>query len=146
MRQLAEMSAFVISLLAMAKTDASDAGVIAWQKLAARLLNSAAKVPDIGRNMLRHPDLRHSFFNAAYVEEAFYTSLLDEVRDSLFWSELVANMASNTLERATPPDELEKLSDEERQARVSALENAVWREVTRHGIDRLMFLLPEEAS
>ena len=144
MSHLAEMMAFVLSLLGMVKSDLHDPRADAWQKLAASLLKAARGVPSIGQHMELHPELRHWFFSPEYINRAFYTQLLDEVRDALFWSELVGRMAEHTLEHALPQEELETISDEERMARTSSLESALWHEVTHHGLDRLIFMLPEE--
>lgn len=146
LHHLAEMTAFALSLMGIAKQHLKNPAVDEWQKLGAKLLQEAHSVPAIGKDMEHHPELGHWFFTASYVDRAFYSELLDEVRDALFWSELVTNMATNTLERLTPPQELESLSDDERLARLAALESALWKEVTRHGIDRLIFLLQDEES
>lgn len=146
MRHLAEMMAYLLSQLSMVKNDLNDARADAWQRLAASILKTAHGVPSIGRDMEVHPELNHSFFTPAYIDRAFFATVLDEVRDALFWAELVGHMAEHTLEHALPPEEVEKMSDEERAARTSSLENALWREVTHHGIDRLIFMLPEGDS
>lgn len=146
LRHLAEMTAFVLSLMGVAKQHLANPAIDDWQKLGTKLMKKAQSVPSIGKDMEMHPELGHWFFTSSYIDTAFYTELLDEVRDSLFWSELVSNMATNTLERALPPEELESLSDAERLARIASLENALWKEVTRHGIDRLIFLLQGEES
>jgi hypothetical protein len=38
------------------------------------------------------------------------------------------------------------MSDEERTARVSSFEKALWNEVGRHGMERLLFMLPPSES
>ena len=143
MRHLAEMMAYLLSQLSMVKSDLTDPRADTWQRLIVSILKSAHKVPAIARDMEQNPDLRHWFFTPSYLRRAFYTALMDEVRDALFWSELVGRMAEHTLEHALPPDVVETMSDEERVARTSSLENALWHEVTHHGLDRLIFMLPE---
>lgn len=146
MRDLAEMNALALSVLGLVKSEVEAPRAEAWQTLGSRLMKIAHDVPSISRDMELHPELRHWFFTPDYVNHAFYTSLLDEFRDSLFWSELVGRMADHTLEHALSPEELEAMSEEERQARTASLEGALWHEVTHHGLDRLIFLLPEEGS
>ena len=144
MRHLAEMAALTLSLLSIVKPEVDDAQAASWQSLGASILKSAHQVRSIGKDMELHPELRHWFFTPSYVNRAFFTTLLDEARDALFWSELVGRMAEHTLEHALPAEELETMSDEERAMRTSSLESALWHEVTHHGLDRLIFMLPEE--
>lgn len=144
MRQLAEMMAYVLTQLSMVRPDIHDARAEDWQRLSASILKAAHKVPSIAADMERQPELGHWFFSPSYINRAFFTGLMDEVRDALFWAELVGRMAEHTLEHALPPDVLENMSDEERQIRTSSLESALWHEVTHHGLDRLIFMLPEE--
>ena len=146
LRQLAEMMAYLLTQLSMVKSDLSDNRADTWQRLSASILKTAHSVPSIGRDMEMHPELRHFFFTPSYVNRAFFTEVLEEVRDALFWSELVGRMAEHTLEHALPPDVVETMSDEERAARTSSLESALWHEVTHHGLDRLIFMLPEGDS
>lgn len=147
MRNLAEMSAFVLLLVSMAKHDSTvDDRVKDWLNLVTKLIRFAKTAPRVARTMERNRELGQWFFTPQYASTAFYMELLDEVRDAVFWSELVSNMAHHTLEHATPPAELATLSNEERQLRVAELEGALWHEVTHHGLDRLVFLLPEAAE
>lgn len=145
MRTLAEISALALSLLGTVKSEfANEPKVDAWQSLCATLLKKAKSVPSIARDMELHPELCHWFFKPQYVDRAFFTSVLDEARDAIFWSELVGRVAEHTLEQALPEETLQKMSDEERVMRTSSLESALWHEVMHHGLDRLVFLLPEE--
>ena len=146
LRHLAEMAAMSISLLSTAKNEIDAKKAEKWQQTCAAVLKAARGVNAIGKDMELHPELRHWFFTPAYVNSAFFTELLDEARDATFWSELVGRMAEHTLEHALPAEELETMSDEERTARTSSLESALWHEVSHHGLDRLIFMLPEEDS
>lgn len=141
MRHLAEMAAFVLSFMTLAKQE--DARSREWQRLAASILKAARGVPSIGKDMEINPELKQWFFKPEYTSRAFFSALVDDIRDSLFWSELVERMADHTLLHATPPDELATLTEDDRRERTEALEAALWYEVTHHGIDRLIFMLPE---
>lgn len=146
MRRLAEMIALSLSALGIVRTEVSEDEANAWQQMGDMIMNAAHQLPSIAEDMAVNPDLRHWFFNDRYAERSFYTHVLDEFRDAIFWSELVGRMADHTIESVLPPDELESLSDEERQIRLESLEAALWQEVTHHGIDRLVFILPPEDS
>ena len=142
LRTLAEMMAFVLSLMALSKQD-DDPDSEAWHRLGSSILRTARGVPSIGKDMEINSELRHWFFKPEYTRQSFYAMLMDDVRDSLFWSELVERMADHTLMNATPPELLAELTEDERHDRVAALESALWYEVSHHGIDRLIFMLPE---
>ncbi len=146
MRHLAEMSAMVLSMLGQAMPDMKDPRADAWQKLCIGLLRAARGIPSIGRDMELNPDCGYWFFKRPYIDEAFYSDVLDEYRDSTFWTELVSRMAEQTLAENLGGDYVQRMSEEERNAHVSSLEKALWHEVTHHGLERAMFMLPQSES
>lgn len=146
MLDMAEMSAMVLSILGQPMPDLSPSRVEAWQKLCVSLLKSARGVPAIGREMELNPDCGYWFFKRPYIDKAFYSDVLDEFRDSTFWAELVSRVAEQSLEENLGPDGVSSLSEEERDARTSSLEQALWNEVSKHGLDRMVFMLPSNES
>lgn len=146
MQHLAEMCAMVLSMLGQVMPDMHDSRTEAWQRLCISLLKAAREVPSIGCHMELNPDCGYWFFKRPYVDSAFYSDVLDEYRDSTFWSELVSRMAEQSLEENLGLEKVEQMDDGERAARVSSLEKSLWNEVSRHGIDRLLFLLPDQES
>ncbi len=145
MRDVAEMSALMLTLLGQVQAELNDGRAQAWQRLCTAMLNAARKVPAIGKDMELNPDCGYWFFKRPYIDSAFYSDVLDEYRDSSFWTELVGRAAEQALVENLGPA-VENLSDEERAQRTSSLEKALWNEVTRHGLDRMMFLLPGNES
>ncbi len=146
MRDLAEMGALVLSMLGQVQADMKDSRVEAWQHLCVALLRAARGVPSIGKDMELNPDCGYWFFKRPYIDDAFYSDVLDEYRDSAFWAELVTRVAEQSLIENLGQERADSLSDEERAQRLSSLEKALWNEVTRHGIDRMMFMLPGNES
>ncbi len=146
MRHLAEISAMVLSMLGQAMPDMKDARADAWQKLCIGLLRAARGVPSIGRDMELNPDCGYWFFKRPYIDAAFYSDVLDEYRDTTFWAELVSRMAEQVLVESLGPEYVQQMTEEERNSRVSGLEKALWHEVTRHGLERAMFMLPQTES
>lgn len=146
MRHLAEMSAMVLTMLGQAMPDMKDARADAWQKLCIGLLKAARGVPSIGRDMELNPDCGYWFFKRPYIDQAFYSDVLDEYRDSTFWAELVGRMAEQVLVENLGADYVAHMTEEERESRISGLEKALWNEVTHHGLERAMFMLPQEES
>ena len=146
MRHLAEMGALVLSMLGQVQADIKDSRVEAWQQLCVALLRAARGLPSIARDMELNPDCGYWFFKRPYIDEAFYSDVLDEYRDSVFWAELVSRVAEQSLIENLGQERADALSDDERTLRLSSLEKALWNEVTRHGIDRMMFMLPSVES
>lgn len=146
MRHLAEMCAMVLSMLGQAMPDMKDPRADAWQKLCIGLLRAARGVPTIGRDMELNPDCGYWFFKRPYIDNAFYSDVLDEYRDSTFWAELVGRMAEQVLVENVGAEAVSLMTEEERHAHVSSLEKALWHEVTRHGLERVMVMLPQTES
>lgn len=142
MRHLAEMSAMVLTMLGQAMPEAKDKRTEAWHRLCIRVLATAKGDPSIAKNMEMNPDCGYWFFKRPYIDDAFYSDVLDEYRDSTFWAELVGRVADQCLLESIGADAMNRLSEEERNAKVSSLEKTLWNEVTKHGIDRLLFLIP----
>lgn len=146
MRDLAEMSALVLEMLATAVPDGGDKQAERWKKLCVKMLDSAHSIPSIGEDMEMNPEGGYWYFKRPYLETAFFEDCIDEYRDSVFWSELVTRMAEQSLMEAIGEDAVNSLSDDERAERCSAMEKALWNECIHHGIDRLMFMLPSTES
>ncbi len=147
MRDVAEMAALVLSLLGQVTGgELNETRAAAWQRLCIALLKTARGVPAIARDMELNPDCGYWFFKRPYVDAAFYSDVLEEFRDASFWAELVSRVAEQSLIENLGQARVEALSDEERTQRTSSMEKALWNEVTRHGLDRMMFLLPGQES
>lgn len=146
LQSLAEMAAFALTLQGIVKTEEHTAkSPLSWQRIAGAILDKAHTLPRLSGDMVMHPELRHWFFTHEYADKAYYMQLIDDLRDSIFWVELVQRMAEQTLLQSLSAEEYDGLSETERNTRISSLEEALWAEVTRHGIERLIFLLPEVA-
>lgn len=145
-QNLAEMSAMVLSMLGQVAEDLPRQQVDAWHNLCVELLSAARRVPSIARQMEMTPDCGYWFFRRSYVEEAFYSDFLDEYRDAVFWEELVVRVSQQVLEEMLGREAVESMTEQEREARCSSLEKALWKEVSRHGLSRMMFLMPPQES
>ncbi len=146
MRHLAEVCAMSLTVLGQAMPETRDARADAWQRLLVELLKAARSVPSIARDMELNPDCGYWFFKRPYVDEAFYSDVVDEYRESVFWEELVTRMAAQSLLENLGAEEYESLSAEARAERVAGMEKALWHEVSHHGLARLLFMLPPEES
>lgn len=146
MRHLAEVCAMALTVLGQSMPETRDSRADAWQRLLVNLLKAARTVPSIARDMELNPDCGYWFFKRPYIDDAFYSDVLDEYRESAFWEELVARMSSQSLLENLGEEEYDSLPSEERSARVSSLEKALWNEVSHYGLSRLLFMLSPEES
>lgn len=146
MRHLAEVCAMSLTVLGQAMPETRDARADAWHRLLVDVLKAARTVPSIARDMELNPDCGYWFFKRPYVDEAFYSDVVDEYRESVFWEELVTRMASQSLLENLGAEAYDSLPAEERAGRISSMEKALWNEVSHHGLDRLLFMLPPEES
>lgn len=146
MRNLAEICAMSLTVLGQAMPDGRNPRADAWQKLLVELIKAGRTVPSIARDMELNPDCGYWFFKRPYIENAFYSDVLDEYRDSTFWEELVTRLAARSLAEIYGQDAVEGMSPEERASHVAAMEKTLWQEVSHYGVDRLMFMLAPEDS
>ena len=140
---LAEMVAFSITMQGFSKDATRAQEVSCWRRIASKVMEQARHVPLLQEKMECNHALKHWFFTDAHMRDAYYSSLMDDVIESLFWSELVERMADNTLSRMLSPEEYESLPEPERMNRVAALEQAIWNEVERYGLEHLLFVIPD---
>lgn len=146
MRHLAEVCAMSLTVLGQAMPETRDSRADAWQHLLVNVLKAARTVPSVARDMELNPDCGYWFFKRPYIDAAFYSDVLEEYRESLFWEELVTRMASQSLLDNLGAEVYDSLSPEERAERVSSMEKALWNEVSHHGLARLLFMLSPEES
>lgn len=144
MRNLAEVCALSLTVLGQAMPDKPSTKADEWHDLLVNLLKVAKTMPSIARNMELNPDCGYWFFKRPYIDKAFFSDVLDEYRDAVFWEELVTRMAMFSLVESVGQTAVDNMSREERAERTAALEKAFWNEVTTRGVERLMFLLPGE--
>ncbi len=146
MRDLAEVCAMALTVLGQAMPEGRNPRADAWQKLLIEIVKAGRTVPGIARDMELNPDCGYWFFKRPYVEQAFYSDVLDEYRDAAFWEELVTRLSTRALVEYYGQEAVESLTPEERASRVAAMEKSLWAEVSRYGVDRLMFMMTPEES
>ena len=146
MRNLLEICALSLTVLGQAMPEGRNPRADAWHKLLVDIIKAGRTVPSIARDLELNPDCGYWFFKRLYVENAFYSDVLDEYRDAAFWEELVTRLAGRALMEYYGQDAVENLSPEDRAARTASMEKTLWNEVSRYGVDRLMFMLAPEES
>ncbi len=86
-------------------------------------------------------DVNGEYFPNEKLTEGLVREKLDEFMEDVFWGELAGRLALRDLraEVGTAPLEKEELS-EENEEKLSANEDAYWREFETHGVDHLVLL------
>lgn len=146
MRDLAEVCALALTVLGQAMPDGRNPRADAWQKLLIAIIKAGRTQPGIARDMELNPDCGYWFFKRPYIENAFYSDVLDEYRDASFWEELVTRLANRSLAEYYGQEAVENMTPEERSSHIAAMEKTLWKEVSHYGLDRLMFMLAPEES
>ncbi|MCH5285083.1 MAG: hypothetical protein J1E42_05725 [Akkermansiaceae bacterium] len=142
LHELAEMMGLVLIQLGETWQYLDKKRAKTWEQVAGKVLRIAShEVPDLVGQMEPSPQHKYWSFRPEYVEDAFFSTVHDELREASFWSELVAKMAEQALEAAIPT--AVDMPDEERQRRTASLQEALQREVQTYGIQRLCFMIPE---
>ena len=70
-------------------------------------------------------------------EGSFYAQSFDEMRNEIFWEELVARMAEREVTKKHGPQYLDSLNDAERKNVLEPIGKRFWEEFSRNGIGNL---------
>lgn len=142
MKDLAEMSALVLSMLAVSVPDGGALQAQRWRLLVAKVFENAHKVPELAEHIELNPDCNAWYFKRKYIEEAFYEDCLDEYRDTIFWTELVSRLTERDVTDQLGGEIAEQLPEEAKTQITETLEKSYWHECMTHGVERLHFILP----
>ena len=141
-RDLAEMLSTAATVAASNQQDGAEARLAAWGNLVSRLMKELSVTSKLKGRIAYADELGGYAFTREYEESAFFQDCLDEYRDNSFWADLVTRMADKAISEHLGPEYFENMSEEERRRTAEALENSLWQECARYGIDRLGFILP----
>jgi len=70
-------------------------------------------------------------------EGSFYAQSFDEMRNEIFWEELVARMAEREVQKVKGPGYLDQLTEEERKKEMEPIAKRYWKEFSQQGIRNL---------
>lgn len=148
LKQLAEMLSLSVSVASEGKEDlsASSSRIDEWHALHQKVMEVAYLDPAL-RKGIEYPDDDGTYsFTPAYEEKSFFLECLDDFRDNMFWGELVSRMADKALIEHLGQDAFDSMNEEQCRKMSEPLEQALWDECTKYGIDRFGFVLPPEES
>lgn len=142
-RELRDLMEIVSVATTVAGTEASetDERYSAWVSLQNRIFELAEQDPKLDK-IIESDDRGDYSLTESYIEKSYLTQKIDDFSEHVFWSGLVLRLADKSLEDHLGEKEFNQLSEEERRALTSSLEESFWRECSTYGIDRLGFIVP----
>ncbi len=138
---LVEMLSLAANVSSWNQKPGSAEGVNAYEDFESRILEKAARA-GLGDWIEFDEESQRFRVKREVEEQAFYTECYDEFRNENFWSELAIRLADRDLAKAIGLAEWEKLPEEERRTRTTALEKRYWDEFSKHGINRVLVMAP----
>lgn len=82
----------------------------------------------------------------SYQEDSYLQTCLEEVRNSLFWEELMVRLSERDLIREVGAAKWESLSEEAQEKATKPRERRYWRKFTTEGIESLHWISPQRAA
>jgi len=75
-----------------------------------------------------------------FQENAYFQECFHEVRNAVFWEELMIRLAERDLIQEIGPAASEALSEEERRKKAAPLEKRYWKKFQKNGTDLLFWI------
>lgn len=79
-----------------------------------------------------------------FQEASFFNKCLEDLRNAVFWEELMIRLAERDLVRQLGEKKFMALNEEERHLRSEPLEKRYWRKFQKDGINALFWIDPNE--
>jgi hypothetical protein len=114
----------------------ADEGVAQYDDMLDKILNRLVHNGQ-GNQVEMDPDRQRLRLRKDKEEGSFYAQSFDEMRNEIFWEELVARMAEREVVKKQGPHYLETLSDAERKRILEPIGKRFWEEFSRNGIANL---------
>ena len=136
---LVEMVSLATEMAALNPDDAGQAGYARFEGIENKVLEAAKSTGlagifefDIERGKNR---VTEKFQENAYFQECF-----NEVRNAVFWEELMLRLAERDLIKEIGPAAHEALNEEERRKKAAPLEKRYWDKFQKDGTDLLFWI------
>lgn len=114
----------------------ADAGVARYDDMLDKILTRLQHNGQ-GAELEMDPERQKLRLRKDKEDGSFYGQSFDEMRNEIFWEELVARMAEREITKKHGPGYVEKLSEEERKNVMEPIGKRFWEEFSRNGIRNL---------
>ena len=136
---LVEMVSLATEMAALNPNDAGQAGYARFEGIENKLLEAAkstglAGIVEFDMECGKHR-VTEKFQDNAYFQECFH-----EVRNAVFWEELMIRLAERDLIQEIGPAAHEALDEEERRQKVVPLEKRYWEKFQKDGTDLIFWI------
>ncbi len=141
-KDLAEMLNLAAIVAGTNQNEEAEAKLTDWGMLINQILQQLSQTRSMGKNIVFAEEQGGYVLTKSYVENAFFQDCIDEYRENIFWEDLVSRMAEKAVATHLGEEAFNEMSDEEIRRTSEPLEKALWQECSRHGLERLGFLIP----
>ena len=136
---LVEMVSLATEMAALNPNDAGQAGYARFEEVENKVLE-AAKSTGLAGIVEFDMECGKNRVTEKFQENAYFQECFNEVRNAVFWEELMVRLAERDLVREIGPAAHEALNEEERHKKTVPLENRYWEQFQKDGTDLLFWI------
>jgi hypothetical protein len=136
---LVEMVSLATEMAALNPNDAGQAGYARFEEVEKKVLE-AAKSTGLAGIVEFDMERGKNRVTEKFQENAYFQECFNEVRNAVFWEELMVRLAERDLIREIGPATHEALNEEERRKKAVPLEKRYWEKFQKDGTDLLFWI------
>ena len=136
---LVEMVSFATEMAALNPNDAGQAGYARFEEVENKVLE-AAKSTGLAGIVEFDMERGKNRVTEKFQENAYFQECFNEVRNAVFWEELMIRLAERDLIQEVGPATHEALNEEERHKKTVPLEKRYWEKFQKDGTDLLFWI------
>ena len=136
---LVEMVSLATEMAALNPNDAGQAGYARFEGIENKVLE-AAKSTGLAGIVEFDMERGKNRVTEKFQENAYFQECFNEVRNAVFWEELMVRLAERDLIREIGPATHEALNEEERRKKAVPLEKRYWEKFQKDGTDLLFWI------
>ena len=136
---LVEMVSLATEMANLNPNDEGNAGYVRFEGIENKVLE-AAKNTSLAEIVEYDVERGKNRVTEKFQENAYFQACFDEVRNAVFWEELMTRLADRDLMREIGLDAYRKLSEEERRTKAGPLEKRYWAKFQKDGTDPLFWI------
>ena len=136
---LVEMVSLAKEMAALNPNDAGQAGYARFEGVENKVLEAAKStgLPGIVEFDMERGKNR---FTEKFQEHAYFQECFNEIRNAVFWGELMIRLAECDLIQEIGPAAHEALTEEEQRKKAASLEKRYWEKFQKDGTDLLFWI------
>ncbi len=140
MTHLSEIATLALLMMEQNPMSRENPRAREWEKLCTDILAAASHSPTLQPQLDYDAQNDSWALSQEYAEHALYEDVLEEYRESVFWEELIQRLCDQELIDTLGADRAATLSEEQREQKTRTLRQALYHEVSQHGLSRFGFI------